>query len=283
MRGESVPAWAAAALAQAPLHSEVTVDGCAVHVRTWGPAGAPVVVLVHGGAAHSGWWDHVAPLLTAAHRVVALDLSGHGDSAWRPRYGLAQWAREVLAVGEAAGGKVPPVVVGHSMGGWVAATAGADAGDRLGGIVILDTPTQGGPPEERLREPARPTRVYASRAEALRRFRTLPTQESVLPWVAAHVAEESLREVDEGWTWKFDPGLFGPQDRPAHTLPRPRCRAAYVRAERGLVSQAMADEVAVRLGPGVPVVTLPAAGHHLMLDQPLALVAVVRTLLAGWE
>ena len=57
-------------------------------------------MLVHGGAAHSGWWDHVAPLLTW-HRVVALDLTGHGDSDRREVYDMRLWAREVVAVAAA--------------------------------------------------------------------------------------------------------------------------------------------------------------------------------------
>ena len=76
---QQVPDWFARAIAQAPEHRDVVVAGARVAYRAWGPAGAPGVVLVHGGAAHSGWWDHVAPLLTG-HRVVALDLTGHGDS-----------------------------------------------------------------------------------------------------------------------------------------------------------------------------------------------------------
>ena len=57
----TAPAWFAAALAQAPERREVEVDGTPVRYRVWGEAGRPGLVLVHGGAAHSGWWDHVAP------------------------------------------------------------------------------------------------------------------------------------------------------------------------------------------------------------------------------
>ena len=62
---EAVPAWFARALASAPEHRDVVVDGARVHYRAWGEPGRPGLVLVHGGAAHSGWWDHVAPLLGA--------------------------------------------------------------------------------------------------------------------------------------------------------------------------------------------------------------------------
>src|SRR3954466_9403501 len=122
-----VPAWFSRALATAPEHRDVEVDGTRVHYRAWGPAGAPGLVLVHGGAAHSGWWDHVAPLLSS-HRVVALDLSGHGDSGRREIYDMRQWAREIVTVTEAEA-LDRPVVVGHSMGGWVAGTGGVGHAD----------------------------------------------------------------------------------------------------------------------------------------------------------
>ncbi|WP_448618809.1 alpha/beta fold hydrolase [Geodermatophilus sp. URMC 65] len=101
---------------------------------------------MHGGAAHSGWWHHVAPLL-GTHRVVAFDLSGHGDSDRRADYGTGQWAREVLAVA-AAEGLDRPVVLGHSMGGWVALTVGVEHGDEVAGVAVIDSPLDRQPPEE---------------------------------------------------------------------------------------------------------------------------------------
>ena len=61
------------------------------------------IVLVHGGAAHSRWWDHIGPLLAADRRVVAIDLSGHGDSGRRESYSFDAWAGEMLAVAADAG------------------------------------------------------------------------------------------------------------------------------------------------------------------------------------
>src|SRR3954466_14648293 len=112
------PSWFTQALAQEPDHRDVVVAGARVAYRVWGAARAPGVVLVHGGAAHAGWWDHVAPLLSG-HRVAALDLTGHGDSDRRAEYDPFLWAREVVEVA-AAEDLYRPVVVGHSMGGWVA-------------------------------------------------------------------------------------------------------------------------------------------------------------------
>jgi pimeloyl-ACP methyl ester carboxylesterase len=278
---EDAPAWFLHAMAQKPALRDVVVEGCAIRYRIWGDTSLPGLVLVHGGAAHSGWWDHVAPLI-GDHHVVALDLSGHGDSGRRPVYELQTWADEVVAVADAAG-LDRPVIVGHSLGGWVAVTTGGQHADRVGAVVFIDSPLNDQPPEEeKLRHRRRPTRVYASVEEAVGRFVTLPEQDSLLPFVREHVAQQSLRAVDGGWTWKFDPAFFGSRPRLRDLLVELAVPAALLRCEHGLVDDAMAREMRELVGGQLPVVALPFTGHHPMLDQPLALVAGLRTLLALW-
>ncbi|MCO1655758.1 alpha/beta fold hydrolase [Pseudonocardia humida] len=277
------PRWFRTALAVAPRHLDTTVEGCRVHLRCWGSAELPGLVLVHGGAAHSGWWDHIAPFFAETHRVVALDLSGHGDSGRRPDYDMRIWADEVLAAAAAGGITGAPLVVGHSMGGWVAAQVGVEHGDRVDGIAIIDSPLNDQPPEEDgLRRRRRQTRVYPSREEMVERFRTMPEQDVLLPYVRRHIAEQSVQTADGGWTWKFDPTMFGRRRLLREMLPQLRCRAAFIRTEFGLVPPSMAAEIDALLGHRVPIVELPDAGHHPMLDQPLPLVTALRMLLMQW-
>ena len=99
---ESAPKWFVDALAAPVETGRVTVAGASIAYRAWGEEDRPGIVLVHGGMAHSRWWDHVAPQLAAGCRVVALDLSGHGDSDHREGYSLDLWAEEVLAVAVAS-------------------------------------------------------------------------------------------------------------------------------------------------------------------------------------
>ena len=123
----SPPGWFSAAL-DAPVQERATVvDGASIAYRTWGDPGGRSIVLVHGGAAHSRWWDHIAPLLTAGWQVIAIDLSGHGDSGRRDSYSLDTWAREVLAVVADAGTAASSVIIGHSMGGVTIPAAAATA------------------------------------------------------------------------------------------------------------------------------------------------------------
>jgi pimeloyl-ACP methyl ester carboxylesterase len=277
----AAPSWFSEAIATVPQMRSIEVDGLRIAYRVWGDESLPGLILVHGGAAHSGWWDHIAPLLTS-HRVVAPDLSGHGDSDRRSQYDVDVWSREVMSVA-AAEGLVRPVVVGHSMGGWVAVAAGSNFGDDVSAIAVLDSPLHDQPPEEiGLRERQRPTRIYPTLEAAMQRFTTLPPQELVLPYVKAHITPQSIHQVEGGWTWKFDPMFFGRRVLLRDALPNLVCPAAMFRSAHGLVTPEMAAEMARLVGDNFAVVDIPAAGHHPMLDQPLALVTGLRTLLALW-
>jgi len=282
------PAWFTAALAAPVAQRTTTVEGVSIAYREWGeerggPAGRGIV-LVHGGAAHSRWWDHIGPLLADGRRVIAIDLSGHGDSGRRGSYSLDGWAREVLAVAAAAGLTAPPTVIGHSMGGHVTLRAASLFGSRIEGAVVIDSPLRDMAPEEHAAQERRAfgsLRVYPTREAILARFRPVPDQ-PVLGYIADHVAAASIRQAAAGWTWKWDPPIFG-RGVPQAPLSRLDCRVALFRAEHGMMSAAMSDVMYDRLGRVAPVVEIPAAGHHVMLDQPIALVAAIRTLLSDWD
>lgn len=280
------PEWFTTALAADVDTGAVDVGGAQIHYRAWGPAGAEGVVLVHGGGANSRWWDHIGPLLADGRRVVALDLSGHGDSDHREHYQLEQWCLEALTVAEAAGIAGPPTLVGHSMGGMVVFVAAHLFGDRLAGVQIIDSPIWGRSTEEgraRANKLFGPTKVYPTAAEAIARFRLVPAQEHALPYVLEHIAETSMTAVDGGWSWKFDPTMIK-RDGSVHLGGgEPSCRVAFFRSEHGILPDEMFTEICRRLGPRAVITTLPTAGHHPMADQPLALVTAIRTTLAAWR
>ena len=278
------PAWFTQALS-APVAERVAVlDGVPVAYRMWGssPNGRGIV-LVHGGAAHSRWWDHIGPLLTVDRRVIAIDLSGHGDSGRRASYSFDGWAREILAVA-ADSGLDAPTVIGHSMGGVVTLRLAALFGSRIEGAVVIDSPVRNPAPEQHAAQERRVfgvLRIYPSREAAIARFRPVPDQ-PVLSYIADHVAATSVRQADGGWTWKWDPGVFV-LEPPRAPLTRLACRVALFRAEHGIMSAEMSEIMYDRLGRVAPVIEIPAAGHHIMLDQPIALAAALRTLLSDWD
>lgn len=288
---ESAPQWYRQALAVP--HGDLTVEvaGATVHALTWGEPGRRGLVFVHGGGANAHWWTHLAAQFADEYRVVALDLSGHGDSDHREIYSLEQWTDEVMAVVRAAGVVGPPVLVGHSMGGFVAIVTAALFPNGLEGVIVVDSPVTEPDPEVasfHVKDAFGRERIYDSIDEAVARFRTVPAQEHYLPYVMDHLARMSLRPSGDGFAWKFDRGVFaqfagGVRSVAYPYLPEVRCRLALLRCENGLVTEDIGHSMFEGLGRVTPVIELPEAGHHPMLDQPLILLTAIRALLADWE
>ena len=289
----TAPSWFAAALNQKPEHLNTEVDGCRIHMRAWGSPELPPLVLVHGGGAHSGWWDHIAPFFTHSHRVIAPDLSGHGDSGTRTAYDLPGWAGEVVEAASVGGPSGQPIIVGHSMAGFITAAAAELYGRQLDSIVVIDSPLWDQAPEApRLRTRTQRPTAYRSKDEILARFKPVPAQETVLPYVADHIAADSVRRTLTGWVWKFDRGIFdapwldappAEQETMERAMAQLPCRIGYIRCGAGLVPPEMGDRIRSILQLRGPFVELAEAGHHPMLDQPLPLVATLRTMLEMWS
>jgi pimeloyl-ACP methyl ester carboxylesterase len=301
------PKWFIDAISAAGTSSVTEVNGCKVAYRTWGERDNPGLVLVHGGAAHSHWWDFVAPLLSEQYFVAALDLSGHGESGWRSEYPREAWAVELIAVSDACGFPGPPIVIGHSMGGLVTIAAASLYGEKLAGAIIVDAPVRRPDPEteERRRPPSewRPHRIYPDLATAMSRFRLLPPQPCENDFIISHIARHSLREVeitkenlpltkgetrvgDVGWTWKFDSRVFvqSSTSKMSDYLASVRCRVALLRGEFSIVVPPETGNYMYELlDRNAPLVTIPQAYHHLLLDQPLSFISALRALLADWE
>ena len=284
----AAPEWFGRAL-DAPYRSRtIDVAGASIHYLSWGEPESPGLVFVHGGAAHAHWWSFLAPLFTEHYHAVALDLSGHGASSHRERYSHETWAEEVMAVAAGAGFPGPPVVVGHSLGGLVTIQTGALYGVELAGGVIVDSPVRRPDPESETAARGRAFRhpgTYPTLQEAMEHYRLIPPQPCDNDYLVDYVGRESLREGPDGWTWKFDPNLFTHTMVPMREqLAAVKCRVALFRGEYSVVVLPdTAEYMYELLGGSAPVISIPEAHHHLTLDQPLAFVAALRTLLADWE
>jgi len=113
--------------------------GLRLHYRDEGPAGAPVLVLLHGYGDSHATWEGWAGALKAGHRVISLDLPGHGLTAAPAGTVLDREALAQLVVRFADAIKLPPyVLAGNSMGGGVAWQLGLLAPQTLRGLVLVD-------------------------------------------------------------------------------------------------------------------------------------------------
>jgi len=119
-------------------HVVLSQDGTPVSYEIHG-AGEPTLVFVHGWSCDARYWRAQVPHFSKEHRVVVLDLAGHGHSGMaRTQYTMAAFGEDVRAVTEAVGSK-SVILIGHSMGGSVIAEAARLMPGRVAGLIGIDT------------------------------------------------------------------------------------------------------------------------------------------------
>lgn len=113
-------------------------DGVPIAYETLGE-GEPALVFIHCWSCNRDFWRQQVEEFAADRRVVAIDLPGHGESGReRESWSIAGLGDDVRAVVEELGlGEV--VLIGHSMGGPVALDAARRLGERVEGVVCVDT------------------------------------------------------------------------------------------------------------------------------------------------
>lgn len=289
------PGWFSHAIEQKPERSFVEVKGAKIETLAWGERGKPGLIFLHGGAAHADWWSFIAPFFAGERRVVAPSFSGMGRSDWRAAYDFRQFVREARETARKAGAfeAGPPVVVGHSFGGRIATGLAHDFGDELAAVVMVDPPffapqnqRNPSPPRANSREHS----VRPSLEAVIARFRLAPPQACYNLFILDFIGRRSVRkavdaEGNAGWSLSFDPHFwekFGRLD-PIALVKGARSPLAIIRGAKSQLFQA--DDAAYLLSliaPGSPCVEIPEAEHHVMIDQPLAFVSALRTLLAAW-
>jgi pimeloyl-ACP methyl ester carboxylesterase len=309
------PAWFHDMIAIEPERSRVPVLGAEIELLTWGERGRPGLIFVHGNSAHADWWSFTAPFFAQTHRVAALSISGMGDSDWREQYSFDIFATEIHEAAKAAGlyeGPTAPIYIGHSFGGSQVYYSAARFPERMSACILVDTgfggpPTReeaermekaaiaAGEPPGRWRGPPQrsgPHRVYATLEQALGRFRFMPPQVPGNLYVADFIARRSLKRAPladgsgEGWTWKFDPSLWSKLERSGLWGPdaTPGVPLVHIYGARSAIIRRHGERpgAAAELPVAAPRIVIPDSEHHIMVDQPLALVAALRAVLAMW-
>jgi pimeloyl-ACP methyl ester carboxylesterase len=306
-RTPPAPAWFDWAIAQEPERDFVTSHGTKIETLSWGERGKPGLLLAHGNSAHADWWSPLAPYLAKDYRVTAMSLAGMGDSEWRDVYRFHDFADDAEAAARGTGlydGGRKPIYIGHSFGGGQVFFTAARRPELMHAAILVDTGFGGPPPEvlEERRKRAeqianiptadRPSRVYSTLEKALERFRLMPPQPADNHYILDFIARRSLKQVPlpdgsgMGWSWKFDPNMWEKLDRsdgafggqaPALTIPM-----IHVYGDKSRIIERRAAGEPSFLGPQVPEIEIPDSHHHVLIDQPLALVAALRTLLATW-
>jgi len=213
--------------AQLLRERKVTLGGLGLHLRVWGDASKPLVLLQHGGKDHGRSWDWTVAALIKDYCLAVPDLRGHGDSDWPTGggYETIHFAADFAAIVEslvADGHKAPIHLVGHSLGGNVCLYYAAAQSHRVRSVVSIEglgfsqktyDDNVAAPAEERmakaierrLKVEKRGLRYFSSQEDAVRRLASLHQQ--LAPDQSKHLAIHALHQDEKGWRWKHDPHL----------------------------------------------------------------------------
>jgi pimeloyl-ACP methyl ester carboxylesterase len=287
-----LPAQAEALGVPLPPVERVTLplpDGRTLSALRFG-SGEPRVTLLHGAGLNAHTWDTTA--LALQQPLLAIDLAGHGDSSWRDDvdYTPRTLATDVAAALD-AWTTAPQVVVGQSLGGLTGAALAAARPDLVAQLVVVDiTPgidVTAGPAA--LREFYAGPTDFASRDELVDKAMSLGFG-GTRPETERGVFLNTRVRDDGRVEWKHHFAHLAAQTLAAHDAGTPTTPSALhetgwddlacvsapltlVRATRGFVSAADADEFARRID-GARVVSLDAT-HNVQETAPVALAALL--------
>jgi pimeloyl-ACP methyl ester carboxylesterase len=184
----------------------------------WGTNGKPALLLVHGGLDHARSWDATARALRDDYHVYALDLRGHGNSAWAPGalYSIAEHVLDLSALADIIN-RFPITIIGHSLGGILTLIYSGIYPDRVKKVVAIEG--LGPPPTHRVHKPAsqryrewieevrkaehRTQHSYPTLAEAVARMKE--ANPFLTDAVAEHLTLHGTNwNADGSIIWKFD-------------------------------------------------------------------------------
>lgn len=249
-------------------------DRVKLHYLDWpAPTGAPVLMMVHGRRAHAHWFDPTAPHFHSRYRCICPDLRGHGDSGLDGPVTIPRFAADLAELmGEFA--DRPVILLAHSFAGRLAILARQLQGAEPAALILADTPIYHRPGPQHFENMARP-RTYATREEAVNRFRLLPPGNSAHPDLLRYIAERSVSERPDGtWGWRYSEETttlpFGVDfpDPDELDLEGFECPVLVIYGEHSiLVSPEEAEHVALRFRHPT-LCELRGGHHHLTLDRP---------------
>jgi pimeloyl-ACP methyl ester carboxylesterase len=252
----------------------------------YGVDNKPALVLVHGGLDHARNWDWVARSLREHYHVYALDLRGHGNSAWAPgaMYSIAEHVLDLSALLDIIG-DFPVRLVGHSLGGMIVLHYAGVYPGRVRKAVSIEG--VGFPPGHRVHGPAsqrlrrwiedvrglekRQPKNYTSLEEAMARMKEKNPHLS--DEVARHLTRHGTNfDSDGSMVWKFDNyvraiGPYGHHLEDVAELFGQITSPTLLFWGEESFAPVPADDPRVKAIRNCRLVTVPRAGHWVHHDQ----------------
>jgi pimeloyl-ACP methyl ester carboxylesterase len=252
----------------------------------YGQDGKPALVLVHGGLDHARNWDWVARALREHYHVYALDLRGHGNSAWAPgaMYSLIEHVLDLSALLDIIN-EFPIRLIGHSLGGMIVLNYSGVFPERVRKAVSIEG--LGAPERSKVHGPVSEQMRYwieSVRKVEKRQTKTYPNLSAAVARMKEanpHLSDEVARHLTlHGTNWDADGSLVWKFDNYARVFPpyghrvedsvelysRITCPALFFWGLESFFPVPETDprKTAIR---NARLVTVPSAGHWVHHDQ----------------
>jgi esterase len=251
------------------------------HWLDWGGAGAPPLLMLHGGAQTGHSFDEVAPVLARTRHVVCLDQRGHGDTDWAARYRREDFTADVDRVLDHLGWD-DTALVGMSLGGLNSIAYAATRPARVRALVVVDVVPSVAPAGREAIAKQLSVHEFASFDDAVAQAHAFNPRRTI-----DNIRERlghSMREFADGrWRYKFDPGIaadMGDVEGMWADVRRIRCPALLVRGAESPILTLEGTARFLATVPGSRAAEVPGAGHSVMGDNPSGFLAAVAPFLA---
>lgn len=259
--GASVAPDSALVLAEQQLST-----GVRLRYAVQGDPAGPAVILLHGYGDSWFSFSPILPLLPSTYRVYALDQRGHGGSDQPPSgYHMADLAADVVAFMDAR--RIPSaVIVGHSLGTFVAQYVARAAPDRIRGLVLI----AGAPSMRYMIGVDEFAAVVAALQDSvprefIREFQASTVYTPVPEPFMARVVEESGKLQPHAWRGLMEGSLASAPVRAGSGVTIP---ALLFRGERDAVFPREAQDSLLAMIPGAALRVYPETGHAVHWERP---------------
>ena len=269
---------------QQPADQYATVNGLRLHYLDWGNAGRPPLIMLHGIGRIAHTFDHIAPQFTDRFHVIAVDMRGHGDSAWDPNAGylVEDYTKDLEALvsqlqlrnltlwGNSTGGRVVQVYAGLHP-------------DNVSALIVEDV----GPERPRsiadgfARQVQQDAKGWASEEELLAQLKT-GNQGISDDQLRTYAHFGTKRGADGRIIWKRDPNLAKGfvETELWQYVRKISAPTIYIIGGRSTIVPAETQERLKQTIKGVQIVTMPGLGHYPSEEKPAEFTAIVNSFLA---
>lgn len=243
-----------------------------IHISHWGGNGPPLL-LVHGLAGSSHWWDFAAPTLTSHFEVAALDFSGHGDSDWiQDQNYTEELFLSNINTARLFLGWNNIFLAGHSLGARLSVAYCAQYVKNVRALIAIDFMPEFRKLSSRLSLNAKIRQPLFSDKEAmLNRFHLQPPATVLKEYELKDLARLLIKPLKTGFTWKCDWRTFLFYYDPVWPLlEKIIAPTLIIRGEHSeIMEKNHLKDLSNRIAQ-CQTLEIPNAYHHVPLDAPKA-------------